>query len=323
MCIAVGEFQTVSFPCLDTDGHYSLLFEGKLPPNVVDHQHSEKLRDAYSKFRGIPRICFYALRKDAMRAHLENVKGAISQIQSIEKFMLFLDGASSKLVRIEPVEGTNWRGTHTSILSDYIFQRFADRTTFTVIENLLSSPLTRRNGGKLFEQVVHRKFCAGFKFSPRKLTYKAPNLTVDIIKFDNEADGYFHSLSVQATTGANTVHSKYLKRYLVAVSKPEESVDSVWLGKNYTVFFQMTVNPNHGLDGHEVMQLVNELPADARKDVRIVFVVPHHDEQTKKFERQKITFPMGTSQTQQDEVNGYPQYVYYFDLNRLQFQLWL
>jgi hypothetical protein len=256
-----------------------------------------------------------------MDTHLQNVQSAINNIQSIEAFirstsgpMPFPDKASNKLVRMEPVDNTNWRATSTELSSNYIAERVLNQILLyktinasQLIKNLLSAPESRGYGGILFEQAVHRRFRAGFQFSPSKLMPTAPNLQIDIIKCDHEAEGYFHSLSVRAAKGSRAVHSKYLKRYLVPISKTKESVDAVWLAKDSTAFFQATVNPNHELKGNGITELLNELPNDAKK----------HDERTKNFKKQKISFPAGTPQAQISEVQSYPQYVYYFAIKSL------
>jgi hypothetical protein len=256
----------------------------------------------YSKFHRIPRICFYALTKGATDAYLQEIQSAINNIGSIETFihstsgpMPFPDKTSSKLVRIEPVDHA-WRTTSTMLLSDYITKRILERISLyrminasQSIKNLLSDPNSRGHGGKLFEQAVHRKFCAGFQFFPDKPTLDAPQLEINIIGFDNEADGYFHCLEVRSAKGSRAIN-KYVQRYLVPISKTKESVDSVWLSTGCTVFFQVTVNPDHGLKGHGITELVDEPPGDAKKNVYVVFVVPLDGERTKSFKHQKITF---------------------------------
>jgi hypothetical protein len=99
-------------------------------------------------------------------------------------------------------------------------------------------------------------------------------------------------------------------RYLTLVSKTKEPVDSLWISKDHTAFFQMTVNPEPGLNGHGMIELVHGLPHDAKKHLCIVWVVPSDDKRTKDFKSQKPTFPIGTPQAQIDEVTGYHQYLY-------------
>jgi hypothetical protein len=183
---------------------------------------------------------------------------------------------------------------------------------------MLRDPAACGYDGKLFEQIVHRKFGAGCRIGLVN-HWDTPPLEINTIAFDNKADGYFHFLDVGAAPGSCEVHDKYLKRYLVAISKTKGSVDSVWLSKDRTVFFQVTVKTNPGINGPGIIELVNELPSDARRNVSIVFVVPlsHKATELQSFKPQEVIFPDGTPKEQIDQVAAYRQYVYYFDLRCL------
>ena len=80
----------------------------------------------------------------------------------------------------------------------------------------------------LFEQAVHRMFRADIRFQPQGVTANAPQLDINILKMDKEADDYFYDLSVRAANGASKVKTKYLDRYMVPTSETKESVHSVW-----------------------------------------------------------------------------------------------
>lgn len=196
-----------------------------------------------------------------------------------------MDNASNKLVKIEPPENTNYRVASTAILSSFIARRVFDRMlqyrpikASDSIMNLLSDTARRGYGGTLFEQAVHYKFHSGFRIRPRPLTENALDLEIDILKFENEAGGYFHTLAASARKSSRAVHHKYLHRYLIPISKTQESVDAVWIS---TVIFKMTVNGNHGAKLHGITELLKELPSDTRENVCIVFVVPKDDEGVK------------------------------------------
>jgi hypothetical protein len=73
-------------PYLNSESRFSLLYTDKLPPASVDHQHNETIRDAYTKFLGIPRLCFYAFSQVAMKTYLEKVQQAVNNIHSIDEF---------------------------------------------------------------------------------------------------------------------------------------------------------------------------------------------------------------------------------------------
>jgi hypothetical protein len=312
--------------------HYSLLYVG-LPDNV-SNEHCESLREGYAKFGGIKRRCFYYLQsEDDVNAELRRISAAIDGISSMKNFILSATGpmpfdnkTTNLLVKIEPVDGSGWRDTRTTLLGGYIAGRVLDRIrlyrTIKVSESItqaLEKPDARGHAGTLFEQAVHRKFRAGIRFQPRRMTVNGPNLEIDILKTDNEADGYFYNLSVRAAKGSRKVNDKYLNRYMVPISKTKESVDSVWISKAVTVFFQMCVSPRHPMKLHGILEILAQLPAEAQKDVRIVFVLPANDEPTKDFKSQKIERPAGLPNSKvatAEAVDRYPQYVHYVDLGQ-------
>jgi len=239
--------------------------------------------------------------------------------------MPFKDAASHTLVRIEPIDGTNWTSTRTELLSDFISRRVFEWIRLyeavkisELIMGLLRNPDARGYGGKFFQQAVHRKFRAGFSFQPTPLTENASNLSIDILKVDEEADGYFYTLSVRAKSRSRDVHAQYLRRYLIPVSKTQESVDAVWLSVHSTAFLQITVSPDHPLKLLGITALTDELPANVKKNIYIVYVVPYGDKSTEHFKQQKIISPAGMDSNIVKEVEKYPQYVYYLDLNSVQ-----
>ena len=104
---------------------------------------------------------------------------------------------------------------------------------------------------------------------------------------------------------------------MVAILKTKESVDSVWISNSCTVFFQATVSPEHVTKVHGIIELLAQLPANARKDVRIVFILPANDERTKNFKCQKINRSIGLPNSKvntAEEVDKFPQYVHYVNL---------
>lgn len=297
----------------------------------ADMKHNESIRDAYNNFCGIPRICFRALQDGGELGLIREIESALNSITSIDNFfrsttgiLPFADKASNKLVRIEPVEETNYRKAYPAILSGFIARRVFDRMlqyrlikASDSIMNLLSDTAQRGYGGTLFEQAVHYKFRSGFQLRPQPLTENATGLEIDILKFDNEAEGYFRTLDVRAGPNSRAVHQKYLNRYLIPISKTQESVDAVWISKTMTVFFQMTVKRYHGTKLRGVIEALNQLPAHARTNICIVFVVPKNDIGVKGFQSQKILAPVGTPQELHDVVAVMPQYMYEFDVNVL------
>jgi hypothetical protein len=264
-----------------------------------------------------------------MNAHMDKIQEALKNMPSIKSFirstsgtMPFKDATSHTLVRIEPVKDSDWKRTETELISEYIsnivFEHIRLHEAANISESimgLLRSPDARGYGGKLFEQAVHRKFRAGCRFEPQPLTEGAPRIFIDILKVDKEADGYFYTLSVRAKKGSRDVHAKYLNQYLIPVSKTQESVDAVWMSNECTAFLQMTVSPQHAVKLLEITTLTNELPFNATQNVCIVFVVPKGDKSTLDFKPQSIVYPVGTLDDVVKKVLGYPQYVFYFDLD--------
>ena len=289
----------------------------------------ETLRDAYTKFVGIPRRCFRALNEGD--AHeMEIIMSAIDNIENIEDFakstigpMPFKTKASHALVRMEPTED-KWDKQITNLLSDYVadlvFDRIDLHNTLKIrdsIESLLRNPNARSWGGKLFERAVHRVFRKGFEFEPEAMDNNAPSLLVQIKKVESEAEGYFHTLAVRAGKGSQRVGEEFLNQYLIPLSSTAETVDSVDILENVTVFFQMTVSPFHSLNLKGITELTNELPAHAKKRICIVFVVPDHETTCKPYKRQNIVIPPGTPTHVSDPVVAYKQYVYYFPMDKL------
>ena len=184
------------------------------------------------------------------------------------------------------------------------------------IARALETPYARGRAGSLFEQAVHRKFRAGIRFQPEAVTADAPPHDNNILKMD-EGDGYFYNLSVRAGNGSREVNAKYLDRYMVPILKTKESVDSVWISGLFTVLFQMTVSPTHLMKLRGIIELLAQqpqLPADAKRDVRIVFILPTKDEPTKIFTCQSIECPAGlpTSKvTIAEAADKFPRYVHY------------
>ena len=295
-------------------------------PSVVP----EKLRDAYMKLAGIPRRCFRALNPDGDAHEMREIKRAIDSIESIADFaksasgpMLFKTKASHALVRMEPTDDT-WDDRTTDLLSDYVadlvFDRISLHDTLNIrdsIDTLLRNSNARSWGGKLFGRAVHRAFRKGIEFDTVAMDDGAPSLRVQIKKVENEAGGCFHTLSVRAGKWSQDVGGEFLNQYLIPFSSTAETVDAVCISKYVTIFFQMTVSPSHSLNLKGITELVNELPATAKKRICIVFIVPDHDTTCKPYKRQKIAIPRGVPRNVSDPVVAYNQYVYYYPMDEL------
>jgi hypothetical protein len=74
----------------------------------------------------------------------------------------------------------------------------------------------------------------------------------------------------------------------------------------------MTVSPTQrDINFQGIMDILQELPANAKKNVRIVFVLPSGDKKTKSFGCKNIThIPQGTPDEMIKLVESFPQCVY-------------
>jgi hypothetical protein len=74
-------------------------------------------------------------------------------------------------------------------------------------------------------------------------------------------------------------------------------------------YLHMTKERDRGMDFKGIVTILHELPANAKKDIRLLFVVPD-GESMNSFERQAIYFPIGTSEEDKYMVARFAQYVY-------------
>ncbi len=227
------------------------------------------------------------------------------------------------LVRMEPANDT-WTNQATELLSNYVADLLFDRidlhNTLKIrdsIDSLLRNPNARAWGGKLFERAVHRAFRKGIEFDTVAMDDEAPSLRMQIKKAERKAGGYFQTLSIRAEKGSQRVGDKFLNQYLIPLSSTAETIDAACICEDVTVLFQMTVSPSHSLNLKGITELIDELPASAKKRICIVFVVPDHETCRKPYKRQTIVIPSGVNKAVSDPVVAYKQYVYYYPLNEL------
>jgi len=180
--IALGEKNHCKFSLLVLPEIHSLVHFPSVAP--------ETLRDAYTKFAGIPRRCFRVLNPEGDAHEMEIIKSAIDNIVNIEDFakstsgpMPFKTKASHALVRMEPTDG-KWDKQITNLLSDYVADLVFDRIDLhnnlkirESIDFLLRKPNAR-------SWVLHRAFRKGFEFEPEAMDDDAPPLR---IQFETEA----------------------------------------------------------------------------------------------------------------------------------------
>lgn len=290
--------------------------------------HDEKLLEMFTMLRGIPRRCLRALFGEELE--VKAIKDAISQIRSIDEFSMAASGSipfkeltSHVLVRIEPTDA-QWGNPHTELLSEYVTSLVYDRInlhhTMTIrnsIDCLLRTPEARGWGGSLFEMAIHRRFRAGIRLHPNGMDDNSPTLDIEINPVESEAGGYFHTLSVRKEARSRKVAITFLNQYLIPLSSTAEAIDSVYISKDVTVLFKITVTPSHDLNLKGITELTDELPFEAKKRICIVFVVPDHETTMKPYKRQMIVAPAGTPEDIVSKVVEYHQYVHYASMNEI------
>jgi len=312
---------------------HSLLYIGKVSsdtrPIKVEESHNKLLREAYWKFSGIPRICYKIFDDISMDEHLRRIDTVLKNIKSIDDFARAMEGwlnfnseASHNLIKTEPIPKTNWKKRHFELQSPFIagliFEQVQRHRTIKLSEDLsrfLRNPETRSHAGKLFEPAAHRTLEKGMKIKPTALTPGAPPLILDIHKANPDVDRLFYTLSVRAAHGSQKVHAIYFNQYLLPMSKTQESLDAVVITEHFTALLQMTVSARHDIKLNGILDLLKDLPAKARKNLRIVFMVPSDDKGTQSFKCQAITYPQGASEKDIALVTRIPQYVYRLPLN--------
>jgi hypothetical protein len=291
--------------------------------------NDEKLLDLFTTFRGIPGRCFRALSSDGEGLE-QKIKTAINDIASIKDYAMATSGPmpfktpmSDILVRLEPTDG-EWGYPVTELLSKHVarlvFEKISLHQSITMrdsIESLLHSPRTRGWGGNLFKQAVHQQFCAGVTFHCQAMDNDSPTLDIHINQVKCVGDHYFHMISVREQARSRKVAITFSNQYLIPLSSTADTIDSVYISKDVTVLFRITVFPSHDLDLKGITEIIDELPPDAKKRICIVFVVPDHDVIVKQYKRQKIVIPAGTPSSVSTLVEQYHQYVYYFNMNEI------
>ncbi|KDQ19358.1 hypothetical protein BOTBODRAFT_41603 [Botryobasidium botryosum FD-172 SS1] len=311
----------------------SSLLQTRKQLQIVDREHYDLLKSAYLKFSGIPRRCLYAFTRDGIKGHVVGIQEAIDDVTDFLNFFSSLDGqmpfnnkASHMLVRVEPVEGFGYTRKRITVLSIFVGERILERMRrregFAIsrsIRSLLHSPSSRSFSGRLFEAPVHRRLLCGTSFTPVPLPHQTtpPPLKIVIPRNSESANPEYHTFSIRSKPRSQSVAPEFQNRYLIPVSQVAASVDSVWIGPDVTVFFQITVSPDHPIKLSGLLQLTkkDKLPNNARKKICIIFVVPAGDAKTENFKRQTIDSPLGSDTKDVETANGYPQYVYYFPLD--------
>jgi hypothetical protein len=95
----------LDFSSLGTQPRSSLLEVLEGPPFATARNHKKILQDAYRKFAGIPRICFYYLDPkaneptSAMRTHQKKVNNAITNTDDMSSFIRAIGDVKPPILR--------------------------------------------------------------------------------------------------------------------------------------------------------------------------------------------------------------------------------
>ncbi|KIM82692.1 hypothetical protein PILCRDRAFT_88384 [Piloderma croceum F 1598] len=103
----------------------------------------------------------------------------------------------------------------------------------------------------------------------------------------------------------------FLGLYMVPIAESEPSIDALFISSAYTtLLFQMTVSDRHPVSFQGVDKIVNNLPAKARKDICIVFVIPARGSSGEAFRGIQSIQPIDTPQLADNskvkEFTGFP-----------------
>jgi len=185
------------------------------------------------------------------------------------------------------------------------------------IDCLLRTPKAHGWGENLFEKVIHRRFHTGITLHPNGMDDDSPTLDIKINPVKSEAGDYFHTLSIRKEARSHKVAITFLNQYLIPLLSTAETIDSVYISKDLTVLFQITVSLSHDLNLKGITELTDELPFEAKKRICIVFVVPDHETTMKPYKRQTIVALAGMPEDIVSKVVEYHQYVHYASMNEI------
>lgn len=152
-----------------------------------------------------------------------------------------------------------------------------------VLSQLLFIPQTHGQAGDLFEPLVHhllRNPQQGITTLTLHLLTSHAGILGESLSVDVEgvpekkiAMSYYYSLDVRMEKGSHDVAKDFLHLYLVPIWKNNASFDALYITKEATFLFQMTVTKNHPISYHGLSNLYDSLPAKARKFI-FVFIIP-------------------------------------------------
>jgi hypothetical protein len=306
---------------------FSLLFTNQDYSKQLDMDHCRRLRHAYSIFRGIPRLCFRSLTLAGLNMQWVIINNALRDIKSMDTFIRaatqqlpYDTSTSHSLVRVEPVDD-GWFETRTDLLSDRIaelvFERIRMVTMARFSEYLmqcLADPEACAKAGRLFEHAAHFIIRKGLTLTMTSLSDLTTKVHIAVPHVGKNEKSRYYSLAIREKSGSQKVHADSLDLYMTPISKNEPSIDALFISSAYTtLLFQMTVSAHHPVNFRGLDKVVNNLPAKARKDIRIVFVIPARGASGEVFRgiqsTQCIDAPQLADSAKVKTFTGFPQYV--------------
>lgn len=315
------------------DVRFSLLFTNKDYSEQPDMDHCKRLQDTCSIYRGVPRLCFRALSPAEFTAQWALIQDALKSITSMGNFISAATGrvpfdsdTSHRLVRVEPVDGS-WLNTRTELFSDRIAELVFDRirlvTKARLSETLveyLTDPDAHSKADILFEQAAHWAIRRGCTLTMTPLSSDSTEVDMLVPPVKNKENSRYYSLAIREKSGSQKVHPDFLGLYMTPVTKTEPSIDALYISPEYTtLLFQMTVSKHHSVGFRGLKRVVDMLPAKAKNDIRIVFIIPAQDVSGKPYPGihsiQSIDTPQNADTTMVTKFQQYPQYVCRLDID--------
>jgi hypothetical protein len=229
---------------------------------------------------------------------------------------------------VEPTD-SRWLKTRTELLSDCIAELVFDRIHMVTMARLsetlvqyLADPDAHSKAGILFEHAAHFALRKGLTLTMTSLSDLKTKVRMSVPRVGKNENSCYYSLAIREEPGSQKVHADFLNLYMTPVSKTEPSIDALFISSAYTTFlFQMTVSDRHSISFRGLDKVVSNLPAKARKNICIVFVIPARDALGKKFRGIRSTQCIDTPQlaakdkVKFEEFKGFSQYVCPLDID--------
>jgi len=263
------------------------------------------------------------------------IKDALSSKTSLDDFAYAIGEerpftlTSHCLVRMEPVD-TKWLTARTEIKSNHIAEvafehiRMVAKAQFSdQLMKFVANPYARGAAGVLFEQGAHYSIRKGLTLTMACLPFGTTlDVSIPGIPVEKNEKSRYYSLSIREKQGSQNVHPDFLDLYMTPKSKIEPSIDGLFISSEYiTYLFQMTVSRHHPINFQGLATVFDKLPARARQDVRLVFVIPAKGPSGEEYKGiqtvQSIDTPQNADAERVKRYKQLPQYVCRLDMDEM------